>query len=270
MPQQAWRVETRLVALAFLVMGPSLVAYGGRQWMPALASRHGAGVDAMLQYLFFTTGTLVLIGFGALAWLVWTGARRGAPRRLPVARTESVLALSIGVLMALIAEGGVLAIGLPVWQEYFQPEESPVAVTVEVTGQQFLWNVRYAGEDGKFGRKDLRLIDDVSNPLGLDKSDPAAADDIVLVNRIVAEADRPLRVRLHSKDMIHSFFLPHLRVKQDVIPGMTPDITFVPTREGSFELLCAELCGLGHYRMQGVLRVVRRGHLDRALREEAQ
>jgi cytochrome c oxidase subunit 2 len=224
----------------------------------------------MLKYLLVTTGTLILVAFAGLAWLVWRGGRRaGFTRRLAARRTEAAIALGLGVLMAVVAEGGVLAIGLPVWHEYFEAEESPDDVTIEVTAQQFLWNVRYAGGDGVFGRTDARLVDDVSNPVGLDKSDPAAADDIVLINRIVAEANTPLRVRLLSKDMIHSFFLPHLRVKQDVIPGMTPTVTFVPTREGLFELACAELCGLGHYRMQGILRVVAPGDLDQALREEA-
>ena len=263
-------LELWVVTLAFLLMGIGIVWYGARDWMPLLASKHGAGIDAMLRYLLFATGSLLLVAFSALAWLVWSGGHRTrVTRRLAARRTEFAISIALAGLMAAVAEGGVIAIGLPVWQEYFGAVAPPEAITIDVTAQQFLWNVRYPGMDAQFGRTDPRLIDDVSNAIGLDPADPAAADDLVLVNRIVAEVNRPLHVRLHSKDMIHSFFLPHLRVKQDVIPGMTPEITFVPTREGTFELACAELCGLAHYRMQGILTVVPAGTLERALKEEA-
>ena len=263
-------LELWVVTLVFFLMGIGIVWYGARDWMPVLASKHGAGIDAMLRYLLVTTGSLLLVAFSALAWLVWSGGHRArVTRRLAAPRTELAISVALAMVMAGVAEGGVIAIGLPVWQEYFGALAPADAITIDVTAQQFLWNVRYPGVDGQFGRTDPRLMDDVSNPIGLDPADPASADDLVLVNRIVAEVNRPLHVRLHSKDMIHSFFLPHLRVKQDVIPGMTPEITFVPTREGTYELACAELCGLAHYRMQGILTVVPAGTLARALKEAA-
>jgi cytochrome c oxidase subunit II len=263
-------LEVWLVALVFLAFGIGIVLYGRRDWLPLLASEHGAGVDAMLNYLLVATGSMLLVAFTTLAWIVWSGGRRDLiTQRSAGRRTEAVLSLSFGLLMAAVAEVGVLAIGLPVWNRYFQAVPPANAVTIDVTAQQFLWNIRYAGPDGIFGRADARFVDETSNPIGLDPSDPASKDDVVLINRIVAEVNRAVHVRLHSKDMIHSFFLPHLRVKQDVIPGMTPEITFIPTRTGTFELACAELCGLGHYRMQGLLTVVPAGEFDRALREEA-
>jgi len=259
-----------LVSVFFFLLGISIVLYGSRDWMPPLASRHGAGIDAMLAYLMAATGSMILMAFTVLAWLLYRGGRRHiVTTRMPGGRAELLLPLTLGVLMALVAEGGVLAIGLPVWNEYFEAAPSPDAVTVDITAQQFQWLVRYPGGDRTFGRVSARLVDETTNPVGLDKSDPAAADDITLVNQIVGVVDRPLRVRLHSKDMIHSFFLPHFRVKQDAVPGMVPEITFVPTREGVFELACAELCGLGHYRMQGLLRVVTASGFERALQEEA-
>jgi cytochrome c oxidase subunit 2 len=229
-----------------------------------------AGIDAMLLYLMATTGTALLIAFVALAWLVWSGGRRDrVTTRMATRRTEIAVSLLLGMAMALVAEGGVVAIGLPVWQEYFGAERSADAIEIDVTAQQFFWNVRYPGPDGKFGQTRIELVDEVLNPLGRDQADPSGADDIYLVNQFVVPVGRPVRVRLHSKDMIHSFFLPHLRVKQDVIPGMTPEVTFVPTREGTYELACAELCGLGHYRMQGTFRVVAQTDYERVLREEA-
>jgi cytochrome c oxidase subunit 2 len=262
--------EVWLVSIVFFIVGVAIVLYGRYDWLPPLASRHGAGIDAMLHYLLLMTGAMVLAGFTALAWFVWSGGRRSRiSSRLASRRTEILLSLVIGMAMAAVAEGGVIAIGLPVWQEYFGATHEKGDLQIEVVAQQFFWNVRYHGPDGTFGRTRVQLVDEVTNAVGLDPADPAGKDDVQLVNVIVVPIDRRVRVRLHSKDMIHSFFLPHLRVKQDVIPGMTPEVTFVPTREGTFELACAELCGLGHYRMQGFFKVVAQADFERALREEA-
>ena len=263
-------LEVGLVSLMFLLVGAGVVLYGGRDWLPPLASRHGAGIDAMLNYLLTMTGTALLIAFIVLSWIVWSGGRRArVTTRLAAHRVEIAVSLVLGMAMAVVAEGGVIAIGLPVWQEYFTAGRSDDAIEIDVIAQQFFWNVRYPGPDRQFGRTRIALVDEVSNPTGVDPADPAGGDDIYLVNQFVVPLGRQVRIRLHSKDMIHSFFLPHLRVKQDVIPGMTPEITFVPTRGGTYELACAELWGLGHYRMQGFFKVVAEADFERALREEA-
>jgi cytochrome c oxidase subunit 2 len=264
-------LESALVAVLFAGTGIGAVMYGMRAWAPPpLASRHGAGIDAMLDYLLLTTGALLLVGYVALGLLIWRGAARTRIEfRLPTPRVEVGLSVALGLLMALIAEGGVLAIGLPVWSEYFAATPPPDALRIEVTAQQFLWNVRYAGGDGVFGRVDPGLVDDASNPVGVDPADPAGRDDLVLVNQIYVPVGRPVRIRLRAKDVIHSFFLPNLRVKQDVVPGMSPEVVFVPTREGAFELACTELCGLGHYRMQGFFTVLSDTDYARRLEEEA-
>ncbi|MBI3262174.1 MAG: cytochrome c oxidase subunit II [Acidobacteria bacterium] len=269
-PPSKRSVEALLVGLLFGFTGVLGVLYGARTWLPPLASKHGAGIDAMLMYLLVSVGTLFLIGHIALGALIWRAARQSRiTHRLTPARTEWAVSAALGLLMALVAEGGVLAIGLPVWSEYFAATPPADAVLVEVTGQQFTWNVRYPGADGAFGRTDPRLIDDASNPIGIERSDPAAADDVTSVNEIAVPVNRPVRVRLRSKDMVHSFFLPHLRVKQDAVPGMTIEIIFVPTREGTFEIACTQLCGLGHYRMQGLLHVVPESEFRRWMREQS-
>ena len=123
--------------------------------------------------------------------------------------------------------------------------------------------------DGVFGKTQATLIDDATNPIGMDRSDPAGKDDILTVNEITVPVNRVVRVQLHSKDVIHSFFLPNFRVKQDIVPGMTPEVVFFPTRAGKFELACAELCGLGHYRMRGFFDVVSPQEFEAWLREQA-
>lgn len=262
-------VEALAVGFLFLLTGVFGVAYGARTWLPPLASRHGAGIDAVLAYLLVTVGALLLIGYVALGVLIWRAARQQrVTLRLATRKTEWRLSAAFGLVVALVGEVGVLAIGIPVWSEYFGASPPADAVLVEVTGQQFTWNVRYPGDDGTFGRTDPRLIDDLSNPIGIDRTDAAAADDIALVNEIAVPVNRPVRLRLRSKDVIHSFFLPHLRVKQDAVPGMTPEIVFVPTRQGTFEIACTELCGLGHYRMQGFLHVLSEDEFRRWLQQQ--
>lgn len=265
-----WTVEALLVGALFLMTGSLGVIYGARRWFPPVASRHGAGIDAMLTYLLVTVGLLFLVGHIALGVLVWRAARQErVSSRLASRKTEWLLSGVLGLIVVAIGEIGVLAIGIPVWSEYFGAAAPANAVFVEVTGQQFMWNVRYPGNDGIFGRTDPRLVDDQSNPIGLDRTDPAAADDLVLQNEVGVPVDRPVRMRLRSKDVIHSFFLPHLRVKQDAVPGMTPEVVFVPTREGTFEIACTELCGLGHYRMQGFFYVLSEDGFRQWLQERA-
>ncbi|MCP3998420.1 MAG: hypothetical protein GY722_25645 [bacterium] len=110
-------------------------------------------------------------------------------------------------------------------------------------------------------------MDEEINPIGLMRAEADAADDITATNRIYLQVDRPARITLKSKDVIHSFFVPQFRVKQDAVPGMTIDIWFVPTQTGTYELACTELCGLGHYRMRGIVEVVSAEELDGWLRE---
>jgi cytochrome c oxidase subunit 2 len=164
----------------------------------------------------------------------------------------------------------VLLIGfaIPLWAsrvEALPPENE--ALVVQVTGEQFAWNVHYPGADRVFGRTDISLLDLQSNPLGLDRADPAAKDDITTVNQLYLPVGRPIIVRLRSKDVIHSFGVPEFRVKQDAIPGLTIPIWFIPTittadmrtqlgnPEFQYEIACAQLCGLGHARMRGFVTV---------------
>jgi cytochrome c oxidase subunit 2 len=164
----------------------------------------------------------------------------------------------------------VLLIGfaIPLWAARVddRPPENE-ALIVQVTGEQFAWNVHYPGADRAFGRTDVKLLDLQSNPLGLDRSDPAAKDDVTTVNQLYLPVNRPIIVRLRSKDVIHSFGVPELRVKQDAVPGLTIPIWFIPTvttaemrsqigkPEFQYEIACAQLCGIGHARMRGFVTI---------------
>jgi len=146
------------------------------------------------------------------------------------------------------------------------PADAPI---IEVTGEQFMWNFRYPGADHTFGRTELKFISG-TNPLGLDESDPAAKDDIVSTNILHLVENKPVRLRLRSKDVIHSFNLPYQRMRQDVVPGMMIEYWLVPNKTGKFEIVCSQVCGLGHYRMKAFLTVETQQEFDKWLGELAQ
>jgi cytochrome c oxidase subunit 2 len=130
------------------------------------------------------------------------------------------------------------------------------AIQVEVTGSQFVFDFRYPGPDGKFGRLDPALISAATgNPLGLDPNDPAGRDDIV-VPTLTVPVNRPIELLIRSQDVIHNFFVRELRLQQDAVPGMVIPTHFTADRTGQYEIVCTQLCGLGHYKMRSLLHVV--------------
>jgi cytochrome c oxidase subunit II len=122
---------------------------------------------------------------------------------------------------------------------------------VHITSEQFAWNIHYPGKDGVFGRTDPKYINNQGNSVGLDPSDPQGKDDIVSLNEFHFPVNKTIIADLSSKDVIHSFWINVLRVKQDAVPGMKIPIWFQATQTGVFDISCAQLCGLGHYRMKG-------------------
>lgn len=147
------------------------------------------------------------------------------------------------------------AFSIPAWASRVNPP-SENALVIRVTGQQFSWLVHYPGPDGEFGRVDTALITS-DNPTGLDRASMHAADDVVTINEMHLPVGRAVVVQLMARDVVHSFGVPAMRVKQDAIPGLMTPVWFVPTVEGRFDIACSQLCGLGHYRMRGVITVER-------------
>jgi len=144
----------------------------------------------------------------------------------------------------------LIGLSMPIWAatKIGIPSKDE-ATHVRVLAEQFQWNFHYPGADGKFGRTAPEKVDTVENPLGLDRSDPAAADD-VYATELHLPVNRPVICELTSKDVIHSFSLPVMRVKQDVFPGMRIPVWFTPIKAGRYEVACAQLCGNNHYSMR--------------------
>jgi len=221
------------------------------RWLPQPASSHAAEFDGVLAATH-TDGAIIF-----LSWLlifafilVRFRARPGVAPGAPAGPRWPLVAIAAVVLGDVWLLAGS---ALPAW--YRRAEPPPAGANeVRVVAEQFAWNVHYPGPDGRFGKTDKAFIS-AADPVGVDRSDPAAKDDFVLIGMLVVPVHRPTVVHLSSKDVIHSFTLATMRVKQDVTPGLPVTTWFTPIATGAWELGCSQLCGLGHYRMRALFEV---------------
>jgi cytochrome c oxidase subunit 2 len=153
------------------------------------------------------------------------------------------------IVVTSIGIAGMLAPGLVVYNDFIRVPKD--AYELEVVAQQWQWAFRFAGQDGKLGKSDIKFVDSV-NPLGLDPKDSVGQDDVIVrSNEVHLPLDKPVKVLLRSKDVLHNFYIPQIRSKMDMVPGMVSYFWFTPTVIGKYEVLCAEYCGVGHYNMRG-------------------
>jgi cytochrome c oxidase subunit II len=222
--------------------------------LPVAASQHAPDVDSLISVVHWLM-LVLFVGWGAFFLFVLAKFRKGANPRADYhgAKGKISKVLEIGVVVVEIVL--LVFFAIPAWARRvsnFPPESG--ATVVRVVGEQFAWNVHYPGPDGKFGRTDVSLMA-ADNPLGLDRTDPAAKDDVTTINQLTLPVDKPVLVHLSSKDVIHSFGLYEMRVKQDAVPGLDIPVWFIPNKIGDYEITCSQLCGLGHYRMRGFVNI---------------
>lgn len=241
-----------------------------RLGMPVAASAHAAQLDRIMALVHWLM-LAMLVGWSVyFVYVLWRFRAGRNPRAWYAGvRGRWSSAAEAGVLAAEIALLGFFSI--PFWRAHIDalPADREGALEIRVVAEQFAWNVHYPGADGRFGRTDIRLVSP-DNPLGLDRADPAARDDITTVNELRLPVHRTVVVWLSSKDVVHSFALPQMRVKQDAVPGLVQPVWFTPTRTGRWDIACAQLCGLAHYRMRGVYTVETPEAFEAWLAEEAQ
>jgi cytochrome c oxidase subunit 2 len=259
------KLQGLLFGLATLVLVVVATVLFMKDWLPPLKSDRVA-IDHALAITLAVTGLVFIVTNLLLAWFSYRyqdypGARAAYWHDNP--RLEWTWTLVTAAILAVFLFN---ALGL--WAQVNSRPPAD-AMLIEVTGQQFAWNVRYPGKDGMLGRTDHRQASQ-ENAIGLVRDDPAAKDDVLLLNQLYLPQDRPVRLQIRSLDVIHSLFLPNFRVKQDAMPGMTMETWFVPKESGDFDIACAEHCGLGHYRMRGQVHVVPAAQFDQALAEAAQ
>jgi len=235
-----------------------------RFWhLPTDAALHGHALDShLLLNLWIALGLFALANILLVVGVV---SHRRAHRPLHKFTLEYLPLIAFAAVFLFL---GTRANSLWATQRY--TGAAPDALQVEVTGMQFAWYFRYPGADATFGRTRNELVSAAEgNPVGLDPSDPRGADDIVR-SQLVLPAGREVDLTLRAVDVIHGFAIPEMRLKQNAIPGETQHIHFTPTRPGDYAILCTQVCGLGHYRMQAVLRVLTAEQFDQWLHQQEQ
>lgn len=237
--------------------------------LPVAASTYASKIDGSLHILH---GAMILI---FVLWAIYMAYCLVAYRasKHPVAvytKEHSKWALLPDWIILAFEIWLIFIVGIPIWahirEELPKPENATV---VNLTAEQFAWTFHYPGPDGKFGKQVGKLVN-ADNPLGIDPDDEAGKDDLVSVNELHVPMGKPVLLSMSSKDVIHSFFVPEFRTKQDIVPGMRIPLWFEPTMTGQFEIGCAQLCGTGHYRMRGDVFVTSPEDFDAWLQKKAQ
>ena len=248
--------------------------------LPEIASEHGARLDHATVLVHWLMFALFVIWGAVFIYILFRFRAKRQPRadyKGLQSHLSSYGEVGIAVIEAIL----LIGFSIPLYSERVDdlPPEGE-ATRVRVIGEQFAWNMHYPGPDGIFGRTDVSLVDTETNPVGLDRDDPSAKDDVTTINQLHLPVDKPVLIYLSSKDVIHSFFIPEMRIKQDAIPGLQFPVWFVPTvttaemrdkkgdEDFTYEIGCAQLCGLGHYRMRGFTTIHTQAEFDAWMAEQ--
>lgn len=233
-------------------------------WMPPNYSAHGGELDTLNVYVHWLM-LVLFVGWGLVFAFMLVRFRASKHPKAVYHGTKSHASKYAEIAVFVVECVLLFGISIPAWSRWAnRPTKAEKAMEIRVVAEQFAWNIHYPGPDGVFGRADANHVTS-SNPLGIDPSDPNAADDVASLNQLHLEVNRPVVIRITSKDVIHSFALPNMRVKQDATPGMEVPVHFTPvktTGSETWEIACAQLCGLGHYRMRGQFQVQTKADFD--------
>lgn len=232
------------------------------------AAEHGSQIDFFLELVHWLM-LLLFVGWSAFfAYVLFRFNKKRNPKANYTgvkSKASSYLEIGVVIFEAVL----LLGFALPLWAKRVNefPSEKE-AVVVKVVAEQYAWNIHYSGLDGAFAKQDIKLVT-AENSLGIDQSDPNAKDDILVLNQLHLPINRPAIIELSSKDVIHSFAVRQMRTCQDAIPGIIIPAWFKPIKAGKYEIACAQLCGISHYRMRGELTVESQEDFDKWLAEKA-
>jgi cytochrome c oxidase subunit 2 len=240
------------VAILLLVVAVGSVVFHflSPWWWTPIAS-NWAYIDHTIIITFWITGVVFVAVVGFMAYCVWRFRHKeGQKAHYEPENNKLESWLTIGTAIGVAA---MLAPGLFVWHQFVTvPAE---ATDVEIMGQQWRWSYRLPGKDGKLGTTSARNVS-AENPLGINPDDPNGKDDVVIENGdLHLPIGKPIKVLLRSIDVLHDFYVPEFRAKMDMVPGSVTYFWLTPTRTGTFEVLCAELCGLAHAQMRSTVIV---------------
>jgi cytochrome c oxidase subunit II len=252
----------RILGIAIWVITIASVAmfFHKGWWFPEAITEHGPRVDSQ----FAITITVCGIAFAAaqigLGWTVWKYRESADKTRATYSHGNNRLEVVWTIVTAVVFIS-LAVMGQRVWASLHLNAAPAGSYQIEVTAQQFAWNIRYPGKDNIFGKQDVNYIDDATNPVGLIDTDQNGKDDTVTPT-LVVPVNRPVELILKSKDVTHSFWVPQLRFKQDLVPGMAIRVHFTTTKTGKYELACAELCGMNHFKMKSYMLVLPQADFD--------
>jgi cytochrome c oxidase subunit 2 len=253
------------VFLVFMTVVTVYIFWAKVWWFPPAITDLGHEIDAQFGRTLLITGIVFVLAQFGLAYAIFKFRDQGQK----VTYFEGNNTMEIVWTLATV----VLFVGLGLyarnaWAQVHFQGAAEGALPIEITAQQFVWNFRYAGPDGKFGREKPELVSaSTGNPVGLDSTDPASKDDIV--SPIIAvPVNKEIELIIRSQDVTHSFYVRELRLKQDAVPGMEIHMHFNATVPGNYEIACAELCGLGHYRMHSMLQVMTQEDFDKWVKDQ--
>lgn len=236
-------------------------------WFPPPINQHGVAYDAQFMRTLIVVGVIFFLAQFALGYVIVRFRNKGGRAQYTHGnnRLETLWTTATAILFL-----GLVVMGTKIWAGVHYDEAPPDAIPIEVMAKQFAWNFRYPGPDGKFGRTDLKLVNDAAgNPFGLDDKDPAAKDDIVSAS-LKVPVGKPIKLILHSRDVIHNFFVRELRMKQDIVPGMEIPLHFEADKTGIYEVPCSELCGLGHFQMRTTMQVMSEADFEAWKKQQSQ
>jgi cytochrome c oxidase subunit 2 len=240
------------VALLLVVIGCVFLFLSHPYWFPAGVSASSGSIDHQFRIAFWVFGGLFVVGHLVLIFVLSKKSHVDGKMSAGSWRLEITWTLAVTVIFFWFNISGD-----HLWSSMMPAARQAGQIEVEVTGAQFQWYFRYPGADGVFGRTDAQRFARAAegNPLGIDPGDPTGRDDIISTAMIVP-VGHTVQLHLRAQDVIHSLFIPAMRFKQDTVPGMEILSNFTPTQIGNYEIACAELCGIGHYRMRATVRVV--------------
>lgn len=239
-------------------------------WMPPDLSQLGAGIDHQMSETMVTSGVLFVLAQLVLAFFVWRFADNNDQRKIkifPGGATPMVVGAIILVGAEILA---LTLVGTKIWASIYVTPADPHSLKIDVQAEQFAYYFRYPGPDGKFGGLHPELIDaSTGNFFGLDPANDTAARDDIVAATLTVPVNTPILLELHSKDVSHAFYVPEMRIQQDFVPGLVIPLHFTATRLAKTEIVCTQLCGLGHYNMRAYLEVLSADDFKKWLNEQS-
>ena len=256
-----------IVAIITIV---SAAIFASHQWMPQDVSQLGVRIDRQMAETMISSGILFVVAQLVLAFFVWRFADNNDQRKIkifPGGATPMVVGAIIFVGAEILA---LTLVGSKIWASIYVAPADAHSLKIDVQAEQFAYYFRYPGPDGKFGELHPELIDESSgNFFGLDPANDTSARDDIVAATLAIPVNTPILLELHAKDVSHAFYVPELRIQQDFVPGLVIPLHFTATRLTKSEIVCTQLCGLGHYNMRAYLEVLSADDFKKWLSEQS-